>query len=37
VVSRAGIHEIQGVIALREILEAYGVPSTAFLARSMPG
>jgi CIC family chloride channel protein len=37
VVSRAGVHEIQGVIGLREILEAHGVPSTVFPARSMPG
>jgi CBS domain-containing protein len=37
VVSRAGIHEIQGVIGLREVLEGYGVPSSAFLGRSMPG
>ncbi len=37
VVSRAGIHEILGVIGLREILEAYGVPDSAFFSRSMPG
>src|SRR5579863_9965788 len=36
VVSRAGIHEIQGVIGLREILEAYGVPASTFAARSVP-
>jgi CBS domain-containing protein len=27
VVSRAAIHEISGVIGLREILKAYGVPA----------
>ena len=37
VVSRAGIHEIYGVIGLREILEAYGVPDSAFFSRSVPG
>ena len=37
VVSRAGIHEICGVIGLKEILEAYGVPSSAFFSRSIPG
>ena len=37
VVSRASIHEICGVIGLREILEAYGVPDSAFFSRSMPG
>jgi CBS domain-containing protein len=37
VVSRAGIHEIVGVIGLREILEAYGVPNSVFFSRSIPG
>jgi CBS domain-containing protein len=37
VVSRASIHEICGVIGLREILEAYGVPASAFFPRSTPG
>jgi len=37
VVSRAGIHEVYGVIGLREILEAYGVPDSAFFSRSIPG
>jgi CIC family chloride channel protein len=37
VVSRANIHEISGVIGLKEILESYGVPDTAFFSRSMPG
>ena len=37
VVSRASIHEICGVIGLREILEAYGVPGSALFSRSMPG
>jgi CBS domain-containing protein len=36
VVSRASIHEICGVIGLREILAAYGVPDSAFFARSTP-
>ena len=36
VVSRASIHEICGVIRLREILAAYGVPDSAFFSRSMP-
>ncbi|HVV47581.1 MAG TPA: chloride channel protein, partial [Bryobacteraceae bacterium] len=36
VVSRASIHEMIGVIGFREILEAYGVPDSAFAARSMP-
>jgi CIC family chloride channel protein len=36
VVSRASIHEICGVIGLREILEAYGVPDSAFFSRSTP-
>jgi CIC family chloride channel protein len=36
VVSRASIHEIGGVIGLREILEAYGVPDSAFFSRSTP-
>jgi CBS domain-containing protein len=34
VVSRAGIHEISGVIGLREILEAYGVPGSQIFSRS---
>jgi CIC family chloride channel protein len=34
VVSRAGIHEIGGVIGLKEILEAYGVPTSTFFSRS---
>ena len=34
VVSRAGIHEIGGVIGLKEILEAYGVPTSKFFSRS---
>jgi CIC family chloride channel protein len=37
VVSRASIHEICGVIGLREILGAYGVPDSAFFSRSTPG
>jgi CIC family chloride channel protein len=37
VVSRASIHEVVGVIGLREILEAYGVPDSAFFSKSMPG
>jgi CIC family chloride channel protein len=37
VVSRASIHEISGVIGLRDILESYGVPDAAFFSRSMPG
>jgi CIC family chloride channel protein len=37
VVSRANIHEISGVIGLKEILESYGVPDTVFFSRSMPG
>jgi CIC family chloride channel protein len=37
VVSRANIREICGAIGLKEILQAYGVPDSAFLARSMPG
>src|ERR1019366_7577031 len=36
VVSRASIHEICGVIGLREILVAYGVPDSAFFPRSTP-
>jgi chloride channel protein, CIC family len=36
VVSRASIHEICGVIGLREILGAYGVPDSAFFSRSTP-
>ena len=36
VVSRASIHEILGVIGLREILAAYGVPDSAFFSRSTP-
>jgi CIC family chloride channel protein len=37
VVSRASIDEICGVIGLREILQAYGVPDSAFFSRSIPG
>ncbi|HWF08630.1 MAG TPA: chloride channel protein [Bryobacteraceae bacterium] len=37
VVSRASIHEISGVIGLRDILESYGVPDAAFFSRSIPG
>jgi CIC family chloride channel protein len=37
VVSRADIHEISGVIGLREILQAYGVPDSAASSRSIPG
>jgi CBS domain-containing protein len=37
VVSRASIHEICGVIGLREILEAYGVPDSAFFSQRVPG
>jgi CBS domain-containing protein len=36
VVSRAGIHNIIGVIGLREILESYGVPTANFFSRSTP-
>jgi chloride channel protein, CIC family len=36
VVSRAGIHEICGVIGLKEILESYGVPTSKFFSRSTP-
>jgi CIC family chloride channel protein len=36
VVSRAGIHEISGVIGLKEILEAYGVPTSGSFSRSRP-
>ncbi len=36
VVSRAGIHEILGVIGLKEILESYGVPTAKFFSRSTP-
>ncbi len=36
VVSRAGIHNMVGVIGLREILESYGVPTAKFFSRSMP-
>ena len=36
VVSRAGIHNIVGVIGLREILESYGVPTAKFFSRSTP-
>jgi CIC family chloride channel protein len=36
VVNRAIINEIEGVIGLREILAAYGVPDSAFFSRSMP-
>ena len=36
VVSRAGIHEISGVIGLKEILEAYGIPTSGFFSRSTP-
>ena len=36
VVSRAGIHNIVGVIGLREILESYGVPTGKFFSRSTP-
>jgi CIC family chloride channel protein len=36
VVSRAGIHEISGVIGLGEILAAYGAPTSAFFSRSTP-
>jgi chloride channel protein, CIC family len=36
VVSRAGIHEISGVIGLREILEAYGIPTSGSFSRSTP-
>ena len=35
VVNRAGIHEAFGIIGLREILEAYGVPITASPPRSV--
>jgi CIC family chloride channel protein len=36
VVSRAGIHEISGVIGLREILKAYGVATPGSFSRSTP-
>jgi CIC family chloride channel protein len=36
VVSRASIREAFGVIGLKEILEAYGVPDSAFASRSIP-
>lgn len=36
VVSRASIHEIVGVIGLRQILAIYGVPDSAFFSRSTP-
>jgi CIC family chloride channel protein len=36
VVSRAGIHNIVGLIGLREILESYGVPTAKFFSRSTP-
>jgi len=36
VVSRAGIHQILGVIGLKEILESYGVPTAKFFSRSTP-
>ena len=36
VVSRADIHELLGVVGLREILEAYGVPDSPFFSRSTP-
>jgi hypothetical protein len=36
-VSRANIHELSGVVGLREILSAYGVPDSAFFSRSIPG
>jgi CIC family chloride channel protein len=36
VVSRADLNEISGVVGLREILEAYGVPHSAFITRGTP-
>lgn len=36
VVSRAGIHQIVGVIGLKEILDSYGVPTAKFFSRSTP-
>jgi CIC family chloride channel protein len=37
VVSRADLNEISGIVGLREILEAYGVPHSALISRSTPG
>ena len=36
VVSRAGIHELMGVIGFKEILASYGIPTSTFFSRSTP-